>query len=164
MKKFAKLLVGLVSILVLAFSFTACDAEGTTDGTIENGHSICYAFTADESKMTADTKSMHDYMCILKNEGILNFESTVSDYGAYITSVLGIGSVAVSYTDNSYSGWDWMLYTTVTTIDGVPYSDDATYINYNGVTLYKASYGADGIPCVAGESYALVYEFSTMTW
>ena len=131
---------------------------------IENGHKIVYAFTADKDvlEISYDT-SMYDYMCALKDDGFLSFEGSDGDYGFYVTSVMGVTSKVVSSTANSYSGWDWAVYTTVTELDGVIYSgDESTTID--GITLYKASYGVSGVPCIEGESYALVYELSTMTW
>lgn len=131
---------------------------------IENGHKIVYVFTADSEVMTITEKSsMYDYMCALKDDGFLSFEGSDGDYGFYVTSVMGVTSKVVSSTANSYSGWDWAVYTTVTELDGVIYSgDESTTID--GITLYKASYGVSGVPCIEGESYALVYELSTMTW
>lgn len=162
---FAALIVACA--LTFGFAFAGCATDGRgdqPDGTIADGHSIAYAFTVSESLITVDGGSMLDYMNALKRKGELVFEGEDGSYGFYITSVMGIGSVAVSSTANSYSGWDWAVYTTVTTIDGTTYSDDKTAFVYNGVTLYKASYGVSGVPCIAGQSYALVYEFSSMTW
>ena len=134
------------------------------DATIENGHKIVYAFTTDGDTMEITQKSsMYDYMCALKEDGALTFEGTMSEYGFYITSVMGVTSVTVSSTPTSYTGWDWAVYTTITELDGVSYSGEE-YTTIDGVKLYKASYGASGVPCVEGESYALVYELSSMSW
>lgn len=167
MKNSAKFFTAFLAVVTLALGFilSGCigDDRGTQDDKIENGHTIVYAFTADERLMTADDGSMLDYMNALKANGDLTFEGSESDYGFYIASVLGVSGKAVSSTASSYSGWDWYVYTTLTTLDGVIYSGEESLI-IDGVTFYKASYGVSGIPCVAGESYALVYELSTMTW
>lgn len=165
MKKF---LTALLSALAIAsvFAFTGCTPENEGDDTavkaeIEQGYSITYAFTVPEG---CTQKTMKDYMDVLKEQGALSFEGQDGDYGFYITSVLGIASKTVSSTLNSYSGYDWAVYTTLTEADGVPYaSADDTFV-YGGVTLYKASYGVSGLPCAEGHTYALVYEYSTMTW
>ena len=140
------------------------EGENDQNAEIENGHKIVYAFTADKDVLEiSDDTSMYDYMCALKDDGFLSFEGSDGDYGFYVTSVMGVTSKVVSSTANSYSGWDWAVYTTVTELDGVIYSgDESTTID--GITLYKASYGVSGVPCIEGESYALVYELSTMTW
>ena len=166
MKKLKKLFAAVTAVcavtLCLVFAGCATDGRGQQDGKIENGHSIVYAFTAEEGKVAADG-SMLDYMNALKTAGDLSFDGADGDYGFYITSVLGVGSKMVSSTANSYSGWDWAVYTTVTTVDGVTYSGTQSF-DYSGITFYKASYGVSGIPCIDGESYALVYEFSSMSW
>lgn len=162
MKKFFRLFAAIIAVCTLApgLSLAACanDNRGSTDGEIANGHTIVYAFTAH-----TDGGSMLDYMNALKATGDLSFGGNDGEYGFYITSVLGVGSKVVSSTASSYSGWDWTVYTTVTTVDGVTYSGTQSFA-YNGITFYKASYGVSAIPCVSGESYALVYEFSSMTW
>ena len=56
-----------------------------------------------------------------------------------------------------------MIYTTLTTYEGVIYSGDDA-IEVGGLTLYSALYGASGLPCVEGQSYALVYQLNEMTW
>lgn len=166
MKKCTKLLAAFVAALTIAigFALSGCaDDRGTQDGKIENGHTIVYAFTVGERNDVADGGSMLDYMNALKADGDLTFEGSEGDYGYYITSVLGVSGKAVASTASSYSGWDWYIYTTLTTIDGVIYSGEESLI-IGGVTFYKASYGVSGIPCVAGESYALVYELTSMSW
>ena len=167
MKKLTKLFAAVIAVCTLALGLTLCgcanDDRGNQDGKIDNGHSIVYAFTVDEQIKTVDDGSMLDYMNALKAAGDLTFEGSDSDYGFYITSVLGVSGKTVSSTANSYSGWDWAVYTTVTTIDGVTYSGTQSF-DYSGITFYKASYGVSGIPCITGESYALVYEFSSMSW
>lgn len=167
MKKLTEIFAAIIAVCTLAFglSLAACanDDRGSQDGKIENGHVIVYAFTVDEQIKTVDDGSMLDYMNALKAAGDLAFEGSDGGYGFYITSVLGVGSKVVTSTANSYSGWDWAVYTTVTTIGGVTYSG-AEKFDYCGLTFYKASYGVSGIPCVTGESYALVYEFSSMSW
>lgn len=140
------------------------EGENEQNAAIENGHKIVYVFTADSEVMTMTEKSsMYDYMCALRDDGFLSFEGSDGDYGYYVTSVMGVTSKVVSSTANSYSGWDWAVYTTITELDGVIYSGDETTV-VDGVTLHKASYGVSGIPCIEGESYALVYEFSSMSW
>ncbi len=162
MKKLTKLFAAVIAVCTLALGLTlfgcAKDDRGPQDGKIDNGHFIVYAFTADNGE-----GSMLDYMNALKAAGDLPFEGSDGDYGFYITSVLGVSGKTVSSAANSYSGWDWAVYTTVTTIEGVTYSGTQSF-EYCGITFYKASYGVSGIPCITGESYALVYEFSSMSW
>lgn len=166
MKKTILATITTACALILGVTLFGCanDDRGEQTGGIANGYSIVYAFTVDEGKKTENHKTMLDYMNLLKADGSLTFEGDDGQYGFFITSVMGVGSKTVSSTANSYSGRDWLVYTTVTTVDGVTYSDDGTSLSYSGVTFYKASYGVSGLPCIAGESYALVYEYSSMSW
>ncbi len=166
MKKLLTAVLASAAILsVCALAGCADDEREQSDGKIEHGYSMCYAFTAESSTMTIDeNSSMKDYMDALKAKNMLAFEGSDGDYGYFITSVFGVGSVTVSSTANSYSGYDWYVYTTVTSVDGVIYSDDKATFDYDGITLYKASYGVSGLPCIEGQTYALVYEYSSMTW
>lgn len=162
MNKSAEFLSAVVAAVTLAVGFTlagcAKDCRAPQDGKLENGHSIVYAFTAEEGKV-ASGGSMLDYMNALKISGDLIFEES----NGFVISVFGVTGKTVSSAANAYSGWDWTVYTTVTTEDGVTYSGTENF-DYCGLKFYKASYGVAGIPCIAGESYALVYEFSSMIW
>jgi hypothetical protein len=169
MKHFKKLLVSIIALCtaVCALALTACtgDNRQSSTDTVENGHKIYYAFTADKDVMTInENSSVYDYMLALKDKNFLTFEYTGSGKDLFITSILGIGSVSISSTSNSYTGWDWMIYTTITSIDGTTYSDDSSSCTIEGITYYMSSYGASGLPCVEGESYVWVYQLSTMTW
>lgn len=140
------------------------NSDGNHNAVINNGYSIIYAFTADSDVMEITSQSsMYDYMCALKEDGNLVFEGSESQYGFYITSVMGIGSKTVSSTDHFYSGWDWAVYSTLESVDGVIYGEE-TILDFNGVQLHKGLYGVSGIPCIEGESYALVYEYSEMSF
>lgn len=165
MKKLSTILLALCAAVAICV-FAGCDdgKRGETTGEVDGGYSICYAFTASDGVMTiTDTTSLKDYMDALKTSGKLDFEGSDGGYGYYVTEILGVGSVAVSSTSNSYAGYDWYVYTTLTTLDGVIYSSDEQF-SYNGLTFYKSAYGVSNLPCVKGESYAFVYQYAETTW
>ncbi len=183
MKKIIATLI--ISLLAATFTLAACTLGGTTangggqnetgdgntqqntaneGGTVQNGHSIVYVFTADGNVTDIDENTtMYDYMCALKEDGDLVFEGENGDYGFFVNSVMGIGPKVVSSTPNFYSGWSWTVYTSITTLDGVIYSEEASF-TFDRVSLHRAIYGVSGLPCVEGESYALVYEYSEMSF
>lgn len=149
------------------FSFSGCvqDERGGATEVIEQGYSICYAFTATSDELAIDENTtVKDYLDKLQEEGKIAFTGSDSEYGFFIDSVLGISGVTVESTSNFYSGYSWAVYTTLTTVDDVIYSADDTVFEYNGITLYYSSYGVSGLPCVEGETYALVYEFSSFSF
>lgn len=164
MKRFITVLM-LTILTATAVLCAGCSAtsDSTPDGTITNGHTLAFAFTVDDGFALTDSTTMYDCMVKLKEDGTLTFEATDGSYGVFLTSVFGVGGKTVSSTANSYSGWDWAVYTTLTSLDGVIYAGETTYI-LDGVTFYKSSYGVSSLPSIKGESYALIYEFSTMSW
>lgn len=159
MKNFLTVIPAVLSVAIL-FAFAGCESYGPEDPLvplkIDQGYSICYAFTASEDK-----PSMKDYLDKLKEEGAITFEGSDSRYGFYISSVLGVESKTVSSTADSFSGYGWTVYTTLREKVGVPYASDDSIFVYGGIVLYKGAYGVSGIPCVKGETYALVYELSS---
>ncbi len=162
MKKLLTLLIAVAA--VFAFAGCAGDTRGGTTKSVDGGYTICYAFTVGDDVMTVgDDTSLKDYMEALKDGGKLDFKGADGDYGYYVTEILGVGSVTVSSTANSYAGYDWYVYTTLTTLDGVLYSTDEQ-VTYNGLTLYKSSYGVSNLPCVKGQSYAFVYSYAEMSF
>ena len=75
------------------------------------------------------------------------------------------GKVRIRVTKLFLNGTDadeghyWAVYTSLETLDGVAYSDPSygTW-EYKNKQLFGASYGVSGLPLVAGEWYALVYQ------
>ena len=152
MKKFTK----IVAVILLALTMLLCTAcveyrRDNQPSKIENEYSICYGFTpTNDTLAITDQTTVKDYMDALKEDGKLAFEGSEGDYGYFITSIMGIGSRFVSSTDNSYTGYDWMLYTTLTSIDGAIYSkDDSTFV-CDGIVFYEGSYGVSNTPCIEG--------------
>lgn len=167
MKKKLISLVAAICAAAALFSLSGCvaDERPTQSDGIENGYSICYAFTA-TSDVTdiGDTTTVKDYLDALQEDDKISFTGSDGGYGFFIDTVLGVGGVTVESTDNFYSGYSWFIYTTLTTVDDVLYSSDDSVFEYNGITLYLASYGVSGLPCIEGETYALVYQFTSMSF
>lgn len=158
----------LVAMLVMAvMSFAACgdDTRTPQEAKIAHEFSACYAFTAtsDTMEITENT-TLEEYMQALKAAGKITFEGERGQYGFFITSMLGMSSRFVASTDNSYTSYDWMVYTTVTSIDGTIYSNDGITFAYDGITLYQSMNGVSATPCIEGETYAFVYAYNHMTW
>ncbi len=110
----------------------------------------------DDVVTLTETTSLYDYMCALQADGQITFEVSDGSYGKYITSVEGVSEKSESAT----SGYSWMIYTDLTELDGVVYSDPSygTW-TYDNKTLNSASYGVSGLPAVEGYTYALVYSY-----
>ena len=155
MKKFLVSLFAILSIAAI-FAFAGC-ADGKTNeqGTASGNVALevqSAVFTASNDVLALnDSTSVKDYMDVLAENGELKFGGSESEYGFYITSVYN-----TSASTNSY----WAVYTDLVTIEG----DETVYSNaeygtftYGGKTLYSASFGVSGLPCIDGYTYALVY-------
>lgn len=147
--KHTKFIAVILSLLILVtFTFTACDKETLAVGarvieTTENSVVI---------EATATLGSLWDALEYLSGEGELTYDGADGEYGFYITSVNGREADA---SQNEY----WALYTTLWEYEGVQYSNPEYGEYYFMLTpCASASYGASGLPLVEGELYVIVLE------
>ncbi|MCD8373471.1 MAG: hypothetical protein LUD27_09270 [Clostridia bacterium] len=166
-KKFLALIFAAFAAFSVA-AFAACDEEDDeekttivfgTEGSVVSVQA--FAFTATESVLSMDeSTSVYDYLSALQEAGMITFEGYESSYGYYITSVNGIEEQSEYNSDyTSGSGWSWMIYTSLYELDGVTYAtNEYGEFSYGGIGMGQASYGVSYLPCVAGYSYALIYE------
>lgn len=150
-KKFFSIFAAVCAVFAL-FAVAGCnkgsEKGGGSGNVILNVESV--AFTANNDVLTLDeTTSLKDYMDALAANGELVFGGENGEYGFFVQSV---------YSTKAEGNHYWALYTDLTELDGVTYSS-AEYGTFEcgGKTLYSASYGVSGLPCVAGYTYALVY-------
>lgn len=133
-------------LTILLFILCSCGAS-TASGSIESSSAGAVVIKAGET-----SGSLYDLMVNLQDAGELEFSGSESDYGFFVESVNGEKAES---SDNQF----WAVYTTLSELDGVSYSsaDFGTY-DFNGITLFSASYGVSGLPAVKGELYALILE------
>ena len=163
MKRFIKIFVTALAVCLAAAAIvlSGCGKGRVKFLTAADGKAENAIFTAESGLITLDdSTSVADYIAALKDNGELDYTAEDGAYGLFITSVNGIENVT---DEGGTHGWSWAIYTNLTELDGVVYSS-ADYGTYqaDGVTLYSASYGASGLPCVEGYVYALVY--SEWSW
>lgn len=130
----------LLSLLPLA---SACGGETVNNGgkgnvqSVENG----VVFVASEEVMDiTETTTLRQYMDAMAENGGIEYEA---DNGM-ITSVNGIEPQS----DNEY----WFIYTSLGDYSNTEWG---TY-EYEGQTLGSATLGFGDLPCVEGETYALI--------
>lgn len=138
--------------VVAAFGFTGCKKNlvVTPDGNVE-----AVVFTISDSVTELSEKtSVCDYLLALQN-GEIQIVIKEGSYGACVVSVNGVAEYVA---EDRLSGGSWMVYTDLTTLDGVTYSNAeyGTY-EYGEITLNSASYGISGLPAVEGYTFALVF-------
>lgn len=149
-----KKLIVIILSMVLLICLTSC-GEATVNATVvasakgsQGSPRVCEVIIRAE----ADGGSLADALEYLSNEGRLTYDGSESEYGFFITSLIGVEADASA---NEY----FAIYTTLGEYDGVVYSN-AEYASFKhgNKTLGSASYGVSGLPMVKGELYALVLE------
>ena len=173
-KKLLAILAAIVACISV-FAFAGCQSENGDSGnkepggdkTAPSGNVILdvekVGFTASAEYMTLKTTTtVKDYMDALKENGELVF----TESNGMITSFYNTAGKVISSTANSYEGYDWAFYIDFTTLEGddAVYATDYKTLEYGGKTLYSASYGAAGIPCIDGHTYVFAYEYSNFSW
>ena len=148
MQKYGAAAAALASVML----FSAC-AEGVDIGAARA--EVCVNTpTCVVVEVTAgdEEKSLYDALAVFAERGELTMDGSWSQYGFYLTSLNGTDA------DEGKQLY-WMVYTSLEERDGVAYSDPSygTW-EYEGKQLFGASYGVSGLPLVAGEWYALVYQ------
>ncbi|MBO5045857.1 MAG: hypothetical protein J6C93_03200 [Clostridia bacterium] len=140
-----RMAVGLSLLCVLLSStlFFACTAEvGASDVVLhESGERIVV-----EAKNTVEGASLFDAMEYFKDRGEIAYEGYTGDYGFYFTSV---GDKELK------DGEFWAIYTSLTQLDGVAYSDSAFSVVYEGVDCGSALFGVEGLPLIEGAVYII---------
>lgn len=152
-KKLFSLLIALCAVVTLAFA--GCGKNlvvlNGADGSVES-----VVIVVDDSVMELnETTTLAEYLTALDEKGKIDVTLTDSTYGKYITAVNGVEEKTVSATN----GYSWMVYTDLTELDGVTYSN-ASYgtFAYKDKTLNSASWGVSTLPAIEGYTYALSYQ------
>ena len=152
MKKFIKVLAAIVVSSLIFGCLAACNKGAADVELLESTERI----VAIKALKTDNGTSLADALSSLKEQGKIDFDGSTSDTtGLYITSVNG-------YTpDFNETKEFWGVYTTLIEYSGTTYSnaDYGTY-DYNGTTLYSATYGISRLPLIEGEIYVLAITVS----
>ncbi len=157
-----KKLIFVLAALIVCFAAGCAQAE-VKKTQINDNTSIIVIPSSDTLTIGEDT-TLEDYITALKDDGKLAFEGDKGEYGLFITSMDGKANEVISSTANSSEGYSWTIYIDFLTLDGTIYAGDSEVCDYDGKTLYKASYGVSSIPCLENHTYAFVYEHYSYTW
>lgn len=148
-----KRLIAWSGILLLTLFLVACTPSAGDDARsypVTENTAELVVFTAPDD---LEPISLKEYLDGLTAAGTLTY--TIAD--GMITSLNGTENVT-----GAAGGSYWMIYCDLLEKDGVIYADPAYSYSYNGLALASSSYGAEGLPVLAGYTYALVYE--EMSW
>ena len=144
MKIFKRISAALLAVCAAMLLF-ACSPAREAFATLKESTQERVVLVADR---TSEGSLADALRSLAEEDSSFSFEGTESEYGLFITSVNG---------RTAGEGEFWAIYTTLKEYEGVTYSDAAWgTAEYGGKTLASASFGADGLPMVEGELYALV--------
>lgn len=152
-KKWLAVLLAVVSMAVCALLF-GCNQK-TCAYTVEKNEETLLVVKADETKTDV---SLFDVLKELAEGKEIELTYSESEYGAYITSVNGT-------VPDAAKGEYWMLYTTLTTIEGdemIYSSSEYGSYDLSGTVCGMANVGASSLPMVDGCYYVLA--LVTLSW
>ena len=130
----------LLTLVISAFAFIACNREGQAKAEIVSKTDTMVVIKVNETEGFA---TLLDAMTYLKNEGELTFELS----GGMVSSIEGTVNPA---------DWSacWMLYTSDEEMSNTEWGT----IAYDGNTYGSAILGAEGLQISAGQYYVWSYD------
>ena len=143
-RKLIALFAAIVVALACAVSCGKLNVKPVVEEGTNGDHVAVYLFITDEYYSGEEMK-LSAYMDAVKKAGKFEYETTASDYGAYLTSVNGRAADA---TKSEF----WSLYTSNSGYNG----EFGENYEYNGTTLYPASLGMDSLPVKTGETIMFI--------
>lgn len=150
-KKLLSVLICLCSALS-ALSLVACNSSPISEILIDDQPSFVFTATSDVLELN-DGTNVENYLNALKNKGEITLNGTNGSYGYYVTEINGYKEETAA---DGKSGKSWMIYTDLTTLDGVIYSTPDYTVEYNGKKYNQATYSVSSLPCVENYTYILV--------
>lgn len=147
--KTSSLFTLLLAVIVLFFSFVACDKErGNVSANVVDATETLVVIKIDE--VDGDV-SVLDVLKVLEKENALTFDSKEGAFGAYIVSVNGKTEIS-----GLTEGYSWLVYTSDRT-DGVANTEGAPLI-WNEQEYYLTVFGISSTQVRAGEYYLLSFD------
>lgn len=147
--KTSSLFTHLLTVIVLLFSFVACDKErGNVSANVVDATETLVVIKIDE--VDGDV-SVLDVLKVLEKKNALTFDSKEGAFGAYIVSVNGKTEIS-----GLTEGYSWMVYTSDRT-DGVANTEGEPLV-VDGINYYSTLVGVSSISVKEGEYYLLSFE------
>lgn len=143
-------------MLTFAITFVACTNGGETKAKLESTTETQIVMVIEETDGNANA---FDALKSLRDQDLISFDYTTSQYGSYITSINGKAEAVTESTTNSSKGYSWMLYTS--DMDNAYESDTITV---DGTVCGSATMGASTLKVKEGALYVWVYKEYNYTW
>ena len=145
-RKFGSLITILLTLIISVCALVVCQKDGKTKAvTLEKVTETMVVMKVSEAEENATALSA---LTKLKEDGLIEFVSMDSTYGAYIVSINGKEEIA-----SGNSGYSWMLYTSDLEVASTEFGS----VEYNGETYGQASLGASLLVVKEGHYYIWSY-------
>lgn len=155
-RKIINLVTFMLAMITLTIAFVACISGGETKAKLESVTETQIVMLIEETDGKANA---FDALKSLRDQDLISFDYTTSQYGSYITSINGKAESVTESTANSSKGYSWMLYTS--DMDNAYESDTITI----GDTVCGSSVkGASSLKVKEGAIYVWVYKEYNYTW
>ena len=105
-RKIINLATFMLAMITLTIAFVACISGGETKAKLESVTETQIVMLIEETDGKANA---FDALKSLRDQDLISFDYTTSQYGSYITSINGKAEAVTESTANSSKGYSWML-------------------------------------------------------
>ena len=161
-RKIVNLLTLMLAIITSMLVFVSCDnilmtdKGGTTKAKLESTSETQIVMLIEETDGNANA---FDALKSLRDQDLISFDYTTSQYGSYITSINGKAEAVTESTANSSKGYSWMLYTS-----DMENAYESDTITVGDKVCGGSAMGASTLTVKEGELYVWVYKEYNYTW
>ena len=155
-QKIVNFITFILTVTVAVVCCVSCQESGETKAKLQSITETQIVMTIEQTDGKANA---FDALKSLRNQDLLSFDYTTSQYGAYITSINGKAEAVTESTLNSSKGYSWMLYTS-----DMDNAYTAETITVGETTCGKAAQGASSLTVKTGALYVWVYESYDYSW
>ena len=155
-RKIINFVTFMLAMITLAIAFVACTNGGETKAKLESATETQIVMLIEETDGKANA---FDALKSLRDQDLLSFDYTTSQYGSYITSINGKAEAVTESTANSSKGYSWMLYTS-----DMSNAYESDTITVGDTICGSAAMGASTLKVKEGAFYVWVYKEYNYTW
>ena len=145
-----------LAVIVSFFVFTSCTKSGATKAKLESMSETQIVMSIEETDGKANAFAA---LKSLRDQDLLSFDYSTSQYGSYITSINGKAEVVTESTPNSSKGYSWMLYTS-----DMENAYESDTITIDDRVCGSSAMGASMLTVKEGKLYVWVYKEYNYTW
>lgn len=153
--KTVKLVTLILTVVLSVLSLVSCNG-GETKAKLVSADETQIVMKIEETDGNA---TAFDALKSLRDQDLISFDYTTSQYGAYITSINEKAETVTESTANTSKGYSWMLYTS-----DMENAYEADTITMDGTVCGSAAKGASLLQVKEGALYVWMYKAYSYEW